>query len=302
MATLSAKVFRHHKKADGTYNVKIYIYHNSVRAYMDTEHYVTDKMLTKDLQIKDAFLLSPLNKKPDDYRRSLTELGNKLSLLDAHSLKEYFLKKDESIDFLAFYKIHIDYLKSNGQLKSAANYNTLYNHLLDFFQSDKFPISEITTGLLRSFVKFLGTNRRIIRKNQFGDLYQMDAKKLAESSIANYLRDFSGFFTAAMYHYNKPVLGFTPIVYNPFTDFRRIERRETKKRNLDVDRIIKIRDCQPEKNSRAELARDMFMLSFYLCGINAVDLYKGDYCIVKGRIEYNRSKRRVKEKTTLSLV
>jgi len=27
MATVSSKVFRHHKKADGTYNVKICLYH-----------------------------------------------------------------------------------------------------------------------------------------------------------------------------------------------------------------------------------------------------------------------------------
>src|ERR1700709_2582931 len=102
MATLSAKVFKHHKKADGTYNVKIYIYHNSVRAYMDTEHYVTDKKLTKDLQIKDMHLLSVLGRTLDDYRKSISELGPKLELLDAHSLKDFLLKKDGCIDFLKF--------------------------------------------------------------------------------------------------------------------------------------------------------------------------------------------------------
>lgn len=32
------------------------------------------------------------------------------------------------------------------------------------------------------------------------------------------------------------------------------------------------------------------MLSFYLCGINAIDFYKIDYVIKNGRIEYKRSK------------
>ena len=31
MATVSAKVFEHHKKADGTYNVKICVQHKSER-------------------------------------------------------------------------------------------------------------------------------------------------------------------------------------------------------------------------------------------------------------------------------
>ncbi|WP_183563066.1 hypothetical protein [Mucilaginibacter sp. SP1R1] len=86
MATLSAKVFKHHKKADGTYNVKIYIYHNSVRSYMDTEHYVTDKQLKKDLQIKDTFLLSILNRTLDNYRKAISDLGPRLDLLDVEIL------------------------------------------------------------------------------------------------------------------------------------------------------------------------------------------------------------------------
>ena len=49
-------------------------------------------------------------------------------------------------------------------------------------------------------------------------------------------------------------------------------------------------------SSRGELARDMFMLSFYLCGINAVDLYKGDYILNNDRLEYNRSKTKGKRK------
>jgi hypothetical protein len=40
-----------------------------------------------------------------------------------------------------------------------------------------------------------------------------------------------------------------------------------------------------------ELARDLFMLSFYLCGINAVDLYKlPQDTIMLNRIDYERSK------------
>jgi len=44
MATISSKVFRHHKKADGTYNVKICIYHKKERVYIDTVHYLTEKL------------------------------------------------------------------------------------------------------------------------------------------------------------------------------------------------------------------------------------------------------------------
>ena len=296
MATLSAKVFKHHKKADGTYNVKIYIYHKSARVYLDTEHYVTDRMLTKDLQIKDTFLISILNRTLEDYRKAISDLGPRLDLLDAPGLKDFLIKKGEGIDFLKFCQMHIENLKANGQAKSAANYNTLRNHLVDFFESDHYPIFSISVAVLKSFIRFLTSKRKITRYNQFGTPYAFEAKCASVNSISNYLRDFGGFFTAAMHHYNKPALGYVPISYNPFTEFKMPERIETKKRSLKVEQIRQIRDCGPEMSSRGELARDMFMLSFYLCGINAVDLYKGDYILNNDRLEYNRSKTKGKRK------
>lgn len=53
------------------------MYHDAVRAYMDRGHYVTDKKQTKDLQIKDAFLLCILNSTLNEYRISIIDLGPK---------------------------------------------------------------------------------------------------------------------------------------------------------------------------------------------------------------------------------
>ena len=46
MATVSAKVFEHHLKADGTFNVKICIYHKKDRKYMN---FVANKLALKNL-------------------------------------------------------------------------------------------------------------------------------------------------------------------------------------------------------------------------------------------------------------
>ncbi len=53
MATVQAVVFKHHKKADGTYNVKIRITLNREKKYIDTQHYVKDYQLTKSLETRD---------------------------------------------------------------------------------------------------------------------------------------------------------------------------------------------------------------------------------------------------------
>jgi hypothetical protein len=66
---------------------------------------------------------------------------------------------------------------------------------------------------------------------------------------------------------------------------------KTKKRNLPPELLLKIKNCIVPPDSRAEMARDLFMANLYLCGMNAVDFYYlEDYDASCEHIEYNRSK------------
>jgi len=107
MATLSAKVYRHHKKADGTYNVKVCIHHNRKRVFMDTEHYVTDKKLDKNLKIKDTTVNRILYVLLDDYRDAISRLGAKVDQLTADDIKAYLLKRNEKVDIIAFVDVSV---------------------------------------------------------------------------------------------------------------------------------------------------------------------------------------------------
>lgn len=72
----------------------------------------------------------------------------------------------------------------------------------------------------------------------------------------------------------------------PFRKFK-IKHEETAKRSLTLDELRTLRDfpCEPHQ----ERYRDIFMLMFYLMGINTVDLFSLKE-IRNGRIEYKRSK------------
>lgn len=296
MATFSAKVFKHHKKADGTYNVKICISHNRDRRYIDTVHFVNDKKLTKDLTIKDPFINSLINATLDDYRAAASRLGKRLEFFDVENLRDFLLNKDQVIDFLKFCQIHLDALKINGQTKSEANYKTVRNSLSDFVKAQPLPIENITLSFIGAYERYLRNEREMVRKDQFGRDYKIKGKALGDSSVHCYLRDFQGFFTAAMAFYNKPSLGLIPITYNPFDEYKIVEAPPTEKRNLSTEQFIRVKNTVTSPGSRAELAQKLSLLSFYLCGINAVDLYKMQYEIVNGRIEYKRSKTSGKRK------
>jgi hypothetical protein len=66
MASVSAKVFSHHQKNDGTYNVKIIVSHKKVRRYLETCHWVSQRQLDRDLKIKHPILNKIINKTLDD--------------------------------------------------------------------------------------------------------------------------------------------------------------------------------------------------------------------------------------------
>ena len=76
--------------------------------------------------------------------------------------------------------------------------------------------------------------------------------------------------------HNNEDLGLVKIKHYPFKVYKIGAPPKTRKRNVAPEQIIRLRDCVLPSDSRAELARDLFMLSFYLCGMNAVDLYKLD--------------------------
>jgi len=266
---------------------------------------VVDKQLTRSLKIKDQFILAQLDTTLSGYRKAISELSDKLKSFSAESLKAHLIGKDIKIDFLKFSDEYITELKSNEATeKTGSNLNTVRNHLIDFNNYDeRLPIEFISTDFIARFENFLRHERMMKRKNRLGKTYTKKGKPLPDASIHIYLRDFQSLFSAVIKKYNRPLLELIGIKFNPFEDYSIIPAPEPKKRNLELDQIIKVRDCEIIEGSRAELARNLGRLSFYLCGMNAVDFYKNKYVINRGRLEYCRSKTtgRRKDKAFISI-
>ncbi|MDX3916921.1 MAG: phage integrase SAM-like domain-containing protein [Pseudosphingobacterium sp.] len=303
MATVDAKVLAHHGKNDGTWNVKISVYHKGQTKYIETEHFVTARQLTKNLEIKDTFLISIINKQLDNYRKEISKLGSALELFTAQTLKDYLIQNGEEIDFLKFSKEHIEQLRKerrkkfeqgkvkNKNCKNATSLNTVRNSLIDFFGKQSVSVKAINTSMLDEYDSYLRSERTMTRLDQFQREVTTTQKALGDASVHNYMKDLRTLFNACVKKYNIPRLNIKRIHHNPFEDYQIVAAPTTKKRNIPVEMIRELRDSSVKKGSSAELARDLFMLSFYMCGINAVDLYYArPENMVKGRLEYNRSK------------
>lgn len=73
----------------------------------------------------------------------------------------------------------------------------------------------------------------------------------------------------------------------PFRKFK-IKQEETRKRSLPVEKLRMLFNCKVEKY--AEFYKDMFKLTFFLIGINPVDLAHLKSITSEGRINYIRAK------------
>lgn len=74
----------------------------------------------------------------------------------------------------------------------------------------------------------------------------------------------------------------------PFRKFK-IKHAPTRKRALTVEQLRTLMDYPCEEYQA--IYRDMFVLMFYLCGVNAVDLFNAPKnAIINGRFEYTRAK------------
>jgi site-specific recombinase XerD len=103
---------------------------------------------------------------------------------------------------------------------------------------------------------------------------------LAVNSVARHLRDIRAVYNDAIDY------DVVSLAAYPFRRFK-ITHEATAKRSLTIDQLRQLRDypCEPHQ----EKYRDLFMLIFYLGGINMIDLLNLTE-ISNGRIEYKRAK------------
>jgi len=297
MITFNYTILKHHKKEDGTWNVKIRVTYNRKSKYLPTNMYVTKEDLNTK---KDSITNKTKKKKLDDLieeYRSIAENIAITSTLTADRIIEFIKKaldkKDKAeVDFIAFAKKIIAKRKKDAapkEDKTAIGYQTVINSLQDFFKSDRVLITDITARSLKRYEDYLKTERKVTRINRFGNQEARILKPVG-NGINNYMRDIRALFNDAIAEFNDEDSNELVITHYPFKKYMIPKPIPGAKRNVKVDVIQRIRDFEPSgKGELMILGRDVIMLSFYLVGINLIDLYNVDQ-LKKGRLTYNRSK------------
>ena len=298
MATFKICIFKHQKRVDDKYPVSIRVYWQNKYAYIKTDYYVSEKQIDKKtFKVKDVFLLNDLNSRILQYEDiKVRKLNSRINLYSAKELADYLQQEsrpgtDPGIDFLQFAQAHINRLVSRGKCSTAQPMISTIRALQDYCNGrNKIPISEITVKFLHGFETYLRGERILKRKNQHGTIVTTKSKGLSDISLADYMACLRTIFNSAIDEFNDPDKDEVRILHYPFRKYKIDKSMPSRKRNLSVAQVTEIRDSILT-TVRGSLARDVFMLSFYLVGSNLVDLYQAlPVQYARGRFSYHRQK------------
>ena len=277
MLTIRAKIKKQEQKLDGTYNVKLRFTLDRKVKRLSTSLFVTNKDLSKDLKIKQT---SPIKQEIDSLIRSYQEKCAKLQIeLNHYTLDEVMdyidgeRQKQRTIDFIKFSREWI----ASTTIKGASNYTSALNALIRFIGKEELNVNLITFDFLENFKAFLNKEREARTKK----LIAQGKRVPSTRSLSLYLVSIKKLFNEAKKKkYNKKDKNLILIPNSPFEDFTIPKQEATRKRAIPADIIKKVwklpyKDMKKgyKATCRYNLAKDYFILSFCLMGINSADLY-----------------------------
>lgn len=282
MATFKPVVFTSGKniKSDGTTNIKIRVYHNKDSQYIPTDYYIEPQYVGEDGSISpfhpEADLFNfELGEEIQKYRRAGLKLGSeRASRMSCSEFRDYLIESTTpGYDFIDFVQFCNNHIANSKKKKTAEWYQQSLDSFVWFYGKKKIDARDITRLKIREWMDQL----RVAGQK---------GKPLENGSISNYVRGLRVLYNECKKKHNNPDHNIIRIPNEPFNLEIPVYRK--KRRNLTIERIIAVRDFVPDFR-RTEMSRDVFMMQFYLMGINIGDLYKLSEPRY-GRVEYERSK------------
>ena len=270
MATIKLAVLKHTQSKDGSYKIRIAIGHRSETHYIVTKYKVNSPsefvggIVTRvpnahEINVKLRNLLNDYDERleripsPDDY--TCKELRDLLKSMRPHSSTATFSQVSEQYQ---------KELTEDGRGSYAGMLQNSLRLFRDFSGGDMF-LSEISTVTISEFERWL-------KRKGLSQTYTSMTLSMTRTIINRAIR-------AQLVTYQL----------HPFAYWKR-PADEEREIDISVEELAAIRDSQP-RLKKQRIARDLFMLSYYLGGINLIDLLNIDFRGVSV-LEYVRHKSR----------
>lgn len=266
MATVKFYLDKRRQKKDGTYPLKLNVFHNK-QIMIATQLSASDKEWAGNEYSMRAQNYKPRNivargiiNKAETVILTLEQQGKLKSTTDASlkkMIEEAISNKTQNEKTFLYYLDEFISKKNNQGTKTV--YTTTRNKIKEY--DSRCTFGSMDKSWLENFEAWM-------------------AKTMKVNAYAIHLRNIRTVFNYAIDE-----------EYTTLYPFRRfsIKKEETRKRSLTVEQLRLLRDYPCEEYQIRY--RDIFMLMFYLIGVNAADLFNAKHsALVNGRFEYKRAK------------
>lgn len=263
MTTFKGLIMPHHKRDNGSIPAKVRITHNRQVKYIATSIVFYPDQYTRSFKMKSCTPKFQLDELERTYTERLSKIKNLKDTTIENVIKMVTAEtSSDSINFLEFWETELPDISDS----SRKNYKTALARLREY--TPILTTDDITVSFIEAYSKHL--------------------LKHGARAQSLYLGSFRYIFNQARKKYNDEEVGIIRIPRNPFSKFKVPKQRAAEKRNIPIEAVIQIART-PDGLFRRNLARDMFMFSFYTMGMNSIDIF-GLESPKGGKVSYNRAK------------
>ena len=269
MATLKLTIFKAKVLKNGKHKIRIALCHKGETCYIltryliDSENQFKNGLIPKrpDASMINMHLRSLLNA----YQEKLNEVQNQ-SMYTCRQLKDIISRNVRTSESSTFKSVSTEYIKElilDGRDKYASIIRLSEKYFCEFLRGD-IALMDITPELIAGFSKFLKRNKCLSVATE--GTVMRHIKVIINQGVKRRMVNYS---------------------VHPFIDYI-IPASPVREIDISLEAFNKIRLATP-KEKKYHVAHDLFCLSFYLGGINLIDLLQIDFRDTEV-LEYVRTK------------
>ena len=271
MATLKLTLLKSKVLKDGRHKIRVAVCHKEETSYIITRFIIDSEAQFKNGQVVKRPDAAVMNKK---LRNLLNEYQEKLdaikhpNLYDCRQLREILVNGMREEESATFQAVSLEYVKELEEAGSIGYSKMIErnNRYFSEFVKGNILLADITPELIEGYSRFLRIKKGI--GDTTNSMLMRQTKTIINKGIKRRIVKYE---------------------VHPFINFK-IPSSPVREIDISLESFNKIRMVQPtEKKFR--VAHDLFCLSFYLGGINLVDLLSIDFRNIEV-LEYVRKKTR----------
>lgn len=292
MPTFKAIVISNNRRQDGTFPVKIRVYHNGKNRRIATTLICKPSDLTRSLKIKNADILTRAESIIADMRGAIRDISPfELEREDVdwlvRKIKDTLAGESFHLDFFSW---GYDYIQGKTP-KTREAYTTALNTFARFVGEPSLDINAITRTMLLDFMQFVDGEKKLRWNPKTGEVEQTSVEKIPRGASTRHIMKLQHIFQAAKDRYNDEDTGRILIPRSPFDKIEKHFPHSQGQKALSLEQMQRVISAQVDSVPE-RVALDVFILSFGLMGANLADLY----CATpfSGMWEYERTKTRTR--------